>query len=99
MHDVLANGRRRSVLRQLTETETPIALTDLAIEIVARETDRSAADVSDAEMKRVRTSLWHAHVPKLADAGVVDCDRQRKMVTLTASAERIEPYLEPRSTE
>lgn len=99
VHSVLANRRRRDALRYLKENETPIALADLADEIAARETEQSIPEIPAAEVKRVHTSLWHNHIPKLDDSGIVECDRDTGAVTVIEIDEQIEAYLEQSSTE
>ncbi|QLG63374.1 DUF7344 domain-containing protein [Halorarum salinum] len=92
--DLLASQRRRYVLDCLRERGAPMTLAGLADEVAARERDVSVPDVPAEEGERVHVSLYHSHVPKLANAGVVEYDRERDTVTLSAAREHVEPYLE-----
>jgi hypothetical protein len=49
--------------------------------------------VTYKQRKRVYTSLHQTHLPALAEAGVVDYDRDRGTVRLTARASVLDEYL------
>lgn len=99
LFDVLANQRRRYAIHALKEHETPIALADLADEVAVRENEISSPEVPAEDVKRVYASLWHAHIPKLVDGGIIECHRDRRTVALAENAEQLEPYLEQAITE
>jgi hypothetical protein len=86
--DLLANQRRRAVLEYLTEAGGTATLTELAVEIATRETRAEPnaisdhADVSPRNRRAVRISLHHTHIPKLADADVIDYETETETVTL-----------------
>ena len=73
---ILSNRRRRYVCRYLLESEDgTTGFDELVDAVVAREAD--ADGESDADhRKRVHSDLFHAHVPQLADAGLLDYDRR-----------------------
>lgn len=81
----LSDPRRREVIRLLDEADESMSLMDLAREIVRREGEESQP-VDEAELKQVLISLYHIHVPKLADAGFVRYNRDEQRVTLSAGA-------------
>lgn len=85
VRSVLANRGRRYVLRCLRTSETPMALADLADELVRRETDASPTAVQD-ERERIYTLLYHYHLPKLAESCPVSFDADRKLVDLREDA-------------
>lgn len=64
--------RRRLVLDVLSTESTAVALDELAAEVAARESGLDAAD--EQAMERLKTTLHHNHLPKLADANVLDYD-------------------------
>lgn len=76
LFEVLAVRRRRIALSVLTERELPIDVGTLGQAVAERE--RSAPD--EQTVHRVRMSLHHAHLPKLADAGLVEYDWERCVV-------------------
>lgn len=76
----LSDSRRRRLLTAL-DGEREASLRDLAVRVAAREEGKPAGDVTDDERKSVRVSLYHAHVPKLADAGVVEYDDATRTIS------------------
>ncbi|QCS42539.1 hypothetical protein [Natrinema versiforme] len=86
--DLLADHRRRAVLQYLAETDGSAALTELAVEIAAQEAGAEPnaisdhGDVSARDRRAVRISLHHTHIPKLANADVVDYETETETVTL-----------------
>lgn len=78
----LAAERRQSVLAVAGQFAGPVALADLALHVAAVERDAALVEVGDAAYESVRASLYHRHVPKLADAGLVAFDREDGTVEL-----------------
>lgn len=78
--DLLADDRRRYVLKCLREHDGAISMSDLAEDVAARETEEPRTAIEAEMVQRVATSLYHSHVPKLADVGVVEFDRDRNLV-------------------
>jgi uncharacterized protein YjiS (DUF1127 family) len=74
---LLQNQRRRRSLRYLREADGQVRLSDLAETIAATENDTTVEQLRYEERKRVYISLYQLHLPKLADAGVVDYDADR----------------------
>lgn len=83
LSDLLADPQRRLALEILSEATAPLALADLATEIAAREEDQPAHTVDQDRAKRVLISLYHSHMPKLSDAGVLAYDETRRTAELT----------------
>lgn len=82
--ELLANQRRRESLYVLVRREGPITVTELGDEV---------ASVVEATPERVATALYHVHLPKLADAGVVEYDVETGTVRLTDAFDRFHRYL------
>lgn len=80
--DALGHDRRRRVLDVLDEAGTALSLSDLARSVARRE--HAPRHPMDETVKRVRISLYHRHVPKLEDAGLVDYDPDDRTVGLEA---------------
>lgn len=95
---VLRNARRRYVLYFLRE-ESPRELGDLAEQIAARENDTTVEALSSKQRKSVYTALYQTHLPKLADVGVVEYDRDRGVVWLADTADQLDPYLNARASD
>jgi DNA-binding transcriptional ArsR family regulator len=91
--DILSNARRRYVLYYLRQAGEPVELGELANELAAWENDTTPDNLSKQQRKRVYVSLYQTHIPKLADAEMVEYDQERGTVTLTAGAHHLEGYL------
>ena len=73
--DAFAHRRRRLVLAVLDARPESVEFEALVDVVAVREGDETGVvDVGDRE--RVRISLYHWHLPKLADAGLVEYDRE-----------------------
>jgi DNA-binding transcriptional ArsR family regulator len=91
--DILSNARRRYVLYYLRKAEEPVELSDLARELAAWENETGPEDLTDQQQKRVYVSLYQTHIQKLADAGMVDYDKDTGLVSLAEGAEELRGYL------
>ena len=85
---LLANRRRRAVLRYLDRAGGTAPLSDVAAAIATetRNPDPAAisdlAGVSSRDVREVRISLHHVHVPKLVAANAIDFDSETEELTL-----------------
>lgn len=89
--ELLADRRRRYLLRALRNAGNEVALAELAHKIAAWETEQSVADVSEATVERVHLSLYHNHVPRFADAGLVEYDADADAAALTDDGAALVP--------
>ncbi|WP_136718488.1 DUF7344 domain-containing protein [Halorientalis salina] len=89
LYDLLANQRRRYAISCLQDHGS-IALPDLADEVVCYENDAPITEIPEKEVLRVYSTLWHAHIPKLAEAGVVEYDQEQDIVTLGGNADQVD---------
>ena len=85
-HRLLGHDHRRALLDRLAGCDESLSLTDAATAIVAGE-DRS--DPDPGTVQEVYLSLYHAHVPKFAEHGVVTLDRETNRVALTDRGRRL----------
>ncbi|WP_339104360.1 hypothetical protein [Haloterrigena salinisoli] len=88
--ELLSHRRRRYALECLREYENPLPLADLADEVAVRERDAPLSEISPEAVKRIYLSLYHVHVPKLADAAYVHYSQERDAVSLREHSERSE---------
>lgn len=86
---LLANDRRRYVLRYLSQKVGAASLDDLAEQVALREGEPTAD-----RYERILTDLHHTHLPKLVDGSVVRYDVERETVELRDAADELMPYLE-----
>lgn len=87
--DLLSDRRRRYLLHYLSGQVGAVELSDLAEQIALWE-----GTLSNDRYERVCTGLFHSHLPRLEDAGVVRYDATRETVELTGAADQLESYLE-----
>ena len=73
--EALADPHRRGILAALVEADDDVAaFSELIDRVLARD------DVSERSRDRVATSLFHRHLPKLADADLVEYDERSETV-------------------
>ena len=77
-----SNERRREIVAVLREARTPLALADLAADLVEREEGPAAGAPDYDTIQRRYVMLYHTHVPKLVGAGLVEFDADRRIVSL-----------------
>lgn len=82
--EALANESRRTVLSALCEADTPLSLSELAVELAQADSGPTEIGGNSDPVERYEIELYHRHAPKLADIGLVDFDQDRRMVSLTA---------------
>ena len=93
--ELLSNRRRRLVLYYLQEQAGEDAtVRELASEIAAWENGVETVAVTYKQRKRVYTSLYQSHLPKMDEYGVVEYEQGRGTVRLTAEGETLDAYLE-----
>ncbi|WP_458204681.1 DUF7344 domain-containing protein [Haladaptatus sp. NG-SE-30] len=79
--ELLSERRRRFAIHHLSEIPDGVAtLSDLVEQVVAWETETSPNDVPDDYRRRVEASLHHTHLPKLADANIIDYDTRSESI-------------------
>ncbi len=92
--EILKNERRRRVLQYLWEHDGESTLGTLAEHIAALENDTTVSALSSAQRKRVYVGLYQSHLPKMADNGVIEFDKDRGTVRIGKNAEQTRTYLE-----
>lgn len=94
MFALLSNERRRRVLQHLSRNGGEARLRDLARDIAAEEHDAEPVDVTYAQRKRLYTSLYQSHLPRMERSDVITYDRNSGVVALGPAAEEFDVYLE-----
>ena len=92
--ELLKNRRRREVLAYLLEAEETVTLGELAEQIAAWENDTDVAALSSDQRKRVYVALYQTHLPKMDDAGIVEYDQDRGLISLADNADLLMMYLD-----
>lgn len=91
--DALKASRRRAVLRYLDENGGTATTGTLAEHIAAMENGVDVSAISSSQRKRVYVALYQAHLPRMADFGIVEYDSDRGYVKLCDRADRVLSYL------
>ena len=91
---MLSNARRRSVIHYLKQRGERVTVRELSRQVAAWENGVDVNKLDYKQRKRVYTSLYQTHLPKLNDAGIVDYDRDRGTVALGDAARELEVYME-----
>ncbi|MFC6954576.1 DUF7344 domain-containing protein [Halorubellus litoreus] len=93
--DILRNERRQRVLGYLAVTDDDvIRIGDLAEHVAAIENDMPVNALSSQQRKRVYVALYQCHLPKMADAGVIEFDKDRGTIEVGPNADQLRPYLD-----
>ena len=92
--EVLSEPRRRFVISCLAEYETPLTLPDVADELAVWEHDARLPEISADDVAAIHADLYHVHVPKMADAGVVEYSQERELVALAKPIHELSDHLE-----
>jgi len=80
IHDVLRNDRRRWTLQYLKQRLEPVNVRELSERVAEME-------IGDYN------ALNQTHLPKLDDVGLVEYDRDRKLVALREDAREVDVYM------
>jgi hypothetical protein len=93
VYEALGHSRRRYLCYTLLE-RTEWSLTDLATKIAAWENDVPERAVTGLQRERVYVSLYHTHVPKLVDDGVVTLEESTETIAPAENATQVLAALE-----
>lgn len=77
-HSLLSSERCRVTLAALAELEPPVDLNDLAVAVIALETNTPVSEVTVDDL--VSSTLHHHHLPKMNHLDVLDYDPKTKQV-------------------
>lgn len=82
--EALQSARRRRVVSILANTpHETVTLTSLAVAVTTAEQETAVTAMDQAGLVAVRSSLHHAHLPKLDEVGLLAYDPQTRTVTDT----------------
>ncbi|MGA9400464.1 DUF7344 domain-containing protein [Haladaptatus sp.] len=80
---LVANRRRHLVIDRLKQHDLALTLADLAEEVAVAENDVRLPDIDEQEVLHVYLSLYHNHIPRLSEHGVVEYEQERDLVELS----------------
>lgn len=78
--ELLSRARNRAILSLLDDAARPLSVSDLADRLATRDTPVLRSAEYEDEFERVVLSLHHDRLPKLAEAGLVEYDRDENVV-------------------
>lgn len=81
---ILASHRRRLLLEVMATYGEELTLPDAAEEVAVRETGRQVTALSAETVADIYISLYHDHLPRLVDAGLLRYDQERDLVSPAA---------------
>lgn len=93
IYEALGHPRRRYLCYTLLE-HTEWSLSDLATKIAAWENDVPEHAVTEDQREEAYVALYHAHVPKLVDEGVITFDEATETIATAEHAEQVLTALE-----
>ncbi|WP_254543292.1 DUF7344 domain-containing protein [Halomarina pelagica] len=91
---LLSNARRRTVVEHLLDNGGETTRQALVRAVVEAETGRPIADAETGLVQDVHISLYHRHLPKLSEHGVVRHDRETGEVVSADNADALGEVLE-----
>jgi hypothetical protein len=80
LYKLLADHRRRVLLQCLRNTEDSLSISALVTEL----TQRDGREPSERDVE-AEIAIHHIHLPKLADAGVIEYDQSAQQAAYSAS--------------
>jgi hypothetical protein len=80
LYKLLADHRRRVLLQSLRNTEAPMPISTLVTELTQGDGREPSKRDGETEI-----AVHHIHLPKLADAGVIEYDQSAQQATYSAS--------------
>lgn len=88
--NILKNSRRRSTIRMVSQSDSPLSIEEIAERIAAQENDKDRSQLTSGERKRVYVTLYQLHLKKLSEKGVIEFDEENGNVR---SGELFDAYL------
>lgn len=87
--ELLANQRRRHTLRVVRAHGESITLPDVADEVAVRERGRPLPEISPETVSEIYISIYHDHLPRLVDAGLLAYDQERDLIRPSFGSDRL----------
>ena len=91
--DLCQNQHRRIVLAVLAEEQRSLTLNDLAKTVLKYNHQTPITEVSEDVITKIRLSLHHVHLPKLASEGLIEYDLEKQLVEPTEQFDQVQPTL------
>lgn len=92
--ELLSHPYRRFVLAHLDETDDSHTVSEVAAELGAWQAELSLANRTARGVDAIETVLHHCHLPKLAEANVIEYEPTQGAVMLAAGAPAARSHLD-----
>lgn len=90
---VLAHPRRRRILYYLKTCNYPVPLKELIDQVAIQESDTHIGYIPAEVYEQVAVDLYHNQLPKLAEWGVIDYNREVNLVAVADTLRPLDEYL------
>jgi len=91
--DVCGHKHRRIVLAALANQQQSLSIDDLTNAIIKHNHHLPRTEIDDETAKQIHIGLYQVHLPKLAEAGFIQYDPERKVADLKAKLGREDSHL------
>lgn len=91
---LLSSQRRLYALLCLREADRPVTLAELAADVTAQEREINRESLSHGSVQAAYLSLYHTHIPKLSESGVVEYDRESSTVRLAEGGNQVDVVID-----
>ena len=91
--DVGEHKHRHVVLAALADQQQPVPINDLTNAIIKHNHHTPPTEAADETITQIRTALYHVHLPKLTETGLIQYDSERQLVEPTAQVDRAASHL------
>jgi hypothetical protein len=78
--DILSHSYRRQILSYLSQTEDDLATIADLVTVISKHESESETSVQRTQDDAVGIALHHNHLPKLADAGLIEFDTRSETI-------------------
>jgi hypothetical protein len=95
----LDHPRRRYLLYTLVNESSEAPLPELAANIAAWEQEKPVDEVTDEKQRDVYISLYHCHVPRLSELGIVDYQHTDNIIVRAVNTDQVQAVLDGAGAE
>ena len=97
--EALDHPRRRYLLYTLVNGGNEETLPRLAAKIAAWEQNTDVSEVTDEKQQKVRVSLYHSHIPKLAALEIIDYQEKKDIIVRAVNTTQVQAVLDGAGAE
>lgn len=92
LFEVLSNAHRRFVVSCLATHPNPLAVADFATELACWECKTPSDHISAEQVESRYINLYHVHIPKMADAGILRYNQEQDTIALADECDGITSF-------